>query len=107
MMWLRDAEPETFRAAAMLPPVAGYLLGWLTGVVVQDHANASSSLLYDVRGREWSDRLLAAADIDPRLLAPIRPAHTAACSPPRQPSSSGSRLPAWPWSAPATTTARL
>ena len=34
MMWLRDAEPETFRAAAMLPPVAGYLLGWLTGVVV-------------------------------------------------------------------------
>jgi xylulokinase len=77
IMWLRDAEPETFAAAAMLPPVAGYLLGWLAGVVAQDHANASSSLLYDVRSRDWSDRLLAAADLDPRLLAPIRPAHAA------------------------------
>jgi len=78
MMWLRDAEPETFKAAALLPPVAGYLLGWLAGIAAQDHANASSSLLYDVRARGWSDRLLAAADIDPRLLAPIRPAHEAA-----------------------------
>jgi len=77
IMWLRDAEPETFTAAAMLPPVAGYLLGWLAGVVAQDHANASSSLFYDVRRRNWSDRLLAAADIDPQLLAPIRPAHAA------------------------------
>jgi len=78
IMWLRDAEPEVFAAAELLPPVAGYLLGWLCGVVAQDHANASSSLLYDVRGRDWSDRLLQAAGIDPRLLAPILPAHAAA-----------------------------
>lgn len=78
IMWLRDTEPETFAEAALLPPVAGYLLGWLTGVVAQDHANASSSLLYDVRSRDWSDRLLQAADIDPRLLAPILPADAAA-----------------------------
>jgi xylulokinase len=78
IMWLRDTEPGTFTAAALLPPVSGYLLGWLAGVVAQDHANASSSLLYDVRSRDWSDRLLAAADIDLHLLAPIRPAHAAA-----------------------------
>jgi xylulokinase len=80
IMWLREAEPETYRAAAMLPPVAGYLLGWLTGVAAQDHANASSSLLYDVRRRAWSDQLLTAAGIDPALLAPIHPAHSAAGS---------------------------
>jgi xylulokinase len=78
IMWLRHAEPEIFAAAALLPPVAGYLLGWLSGVVAQDHANASSSLLYDVRARDWSDCLLRAADIDRRLLAPILPAHAAA-----------------------------
>ena len=58
-MWLRDGEPETYRAAAMLASVAGYLLGWLTGVVAQDHANASSTLLYDMRRRAWSEQLLA------------------------------------------------
>lgn len=76
MMWLREQEPGTFRETHLLPPVAGYLLGWLTGVTVQDHANASSTLLYDVGARDWSQALLAAADIDPRLLAPIVAAHS-------------------------------
>lgn len=78
MMWLRDEEPELFRRAAMLPPPSAYLLGWLTGRPLQDHANASSSLLYDVVAREWSSALLHAADIDPALLAPIAPAHEVA-----------------------------
>jgi xylulokinase len=76
MMWLRDVEPVVYRSADLLPPVAGYLLGWLTGVSVQDHANASSTLLYDVRARAWSEVLLDAAGIEPRLLAPIVVAHT-------------------------------
>ncbi|MDR0342130.1 MAG: hypothetical protein LBI49_03280 [Nocardiopsaceae bacterium] len=75
IMWLRDTEPEVYLSARLFPPVAGYLTGWLTGHAVQDHANASSTLLYDVRTREWSPELLKAADIDPRLLAPIQPAH--------------------------------
>jgi xylulokinase len=73
LMWLRDHEPEVFRAAVSFPPVGGYLLGWLTGVLAQDHANASSTLLYDVRAGAWDDQMLAAADIDPCLLAEIRP----------------------------------
>jgi xylulokinase len=75
LMWLRDHEPDVYRAAHLLPPVAGYLLGWLTGVVAQDHANASSTLLYDVRTRDWSPVLLDAAGIDASLLAPIAAAH--------------------------------
>ena len=73
VMWLRDNEPEVFRAAACFPPVGGYLLGWLTGVLAQDHANASSTLLYDVQAGAWDPQMLAAADIDPGLLAEIRP----------------------------------
>lgn len=75
MMWLRDTEPATYREARLLPPVAGYLTGWLTGVAAQDHANASSTLLYDIRSRAWSPALLEAAGIDPALLAPIVTAH--------------------------------
>jgi len=74
LMWLRTHEPEIFRAAVSFPPVGGYLLGWLTGVVAQDHANASSTLLYDVQAETWDPKMLAAADIDPALLAEIRPA---------------------------------
>jgi xylulokinase len=78
MMWLRDEEPDVFRSVALLPPPAAYLLGWLTGRPLQDHANASSSLLYDVSERRWSPRLLAAAEIDAELLSPIAPAHQVA-----------------------------
>jgi xylulokinase len=73
-MWLRDEEPEHYRAARWLAPVGGYLNGWLTGEVVQDHANASSTLLYDLRRRAFSDELVAHAGLDPERLPAIRPA---------------------------------
>ena len=73
LMWLRDNEPATFSRARSFPPVGGYLLGWLTGVLAQDHANASSTLLYDVRTGDWDDGMLQAAGIDPAVLAGIRP----------------------------------
>ena len=72
MMWLREHEPQVFAAARSLPPVAGYLLARLTGVLAQDHANASSSLVYDVTAGRWSDALLEAAGLDEALLPPIR-----------------------------------
>ena len=62
-MWIRDEEPDVYRASASLPPVAGYLVGWLTGAGFQDHANASSSLAYDVRRRDWSELLIEAAGL--------------------------------------------
>jgi xylulokinase len=73
LMWLREHEPETFAAASAFPPVGGYLLGWLTGVIAQDHANASSTLLYDVRTGTWDEAMLQAAGLDPAVLADIRP----------------------------------
>src|SRR5215212_5815535 len=77
-MWLADHEPATVRAARWLAPVAGYLVGWLTGNVVQDHANASSTMVYDIHTRGWSEELVAAAGLDPELLPPIAPAHDVA-----------------------------
>jgi xylulokinase len=73
-MWLRDEEPDHYRAARWLAPVGGHLNGWLTGEVVQDHANASSTLLYDVRCRAWCEELVAHAGLDPGRLPAIRPA---------------------------------
>jgi xylulokinase len=74
-MWLRDTEPDHYRAARWLAPVGGCLNGWLTGEVVQDHANASSTLVYDVHARGWCGELVAHAGIDPAKLPPIRASH--------------------------------
>jgi xylulokinase len=74
-MWLRDHEPDVYDSARWLASVGAYLNGWLTGETVHDHANASSSLLYDLEQRGWSDELVAAAGLDARHLPGIAPAH--------------------------------
>ncbi|MEP7025190.1 MAG: FGGY family carbohydrate kinase [Actinomycetota bacterium] len=73
LMWLRDNEPAMYASARSFPPVGGYVLGWLTGVLTQDHANASSTLLYSVRTGDWDEGLLEAAGLDPAKLAGITP----------------------------------
>jgi xylulokinase len=70
-MWLRDIEPEVYERTRWLAPVIGHLNGWLTGSVVQDHANASSTLLYDLAQRAWSSRLVDVAGLDAGRLPPI------------------------------------
>jgi xylulokinase len=74
-MWLRDHEPDHYRDARWLASVGGYLNGWLTGTTAHDHANASSSLLYDLQTRGWSSELVALAELDVRQLPAIAAAH--------------------------------
>ncbi len=73
-MWLRDSEPANYRATRWLASVGAHMNGWLTGEVVHDHANASSTLLYDLRRRAWSDELIGHAGLDAARLPEIRPA---------------------------------
>jgi xylulokinase len=72
MMWLRDHEPDLYGETRWLPAVGGYLVGWLTGEVLLDHANASSTLLYDVGAAAWSERLAEAAGIEMEMLPEVR-----------------------------------
>jgi xylulokinase len=64
MMWIAENEPEIYRQAVSLPSVGGYAVAWMTGRSIQDHANSSSTLLYDVVRRDWSDELIDAAGLD-------------------------------------------
>lgn len=74
MLWFRDTEPTIFERAAGLLLPGGALLAWLTGERLVDHANASSTLLYDVTARAWSSPMLAAAGLDAGRLGTIAPA---------------------------------
>jgi xylulokinase len=80
LMWLAENEPETYRQASSLPSVGGYVVAWLTGRSIQDHANSSSTLLYDVRARDWSDTLIDAAGLDRAKLPEIGAAHEPAAT---------------------------
>ncbi len=74
IMWFREERPEFLgRTRAYLLP-GSYLVAQLTGEIVVDHANASSTMLYDVEARTWSPTLLERCELDASLLAPIRSA---------------------------------
>ena len=74
-MWLRDHEPDNYARTRWLDSPAAFLNGWLAGAVVHDHANASSSLLYDLATRDWSPELVQLAGLDEHRLPAITSAH--------------------------------
>lgn len=65
MMWLRETSSEEI--ARFVPPLT-FVTSWLTGEVAQDEANASSSMLFDVTTRRWSEPLLEISGLDERAL---------------------------------------
>jgi xylulokinase len=71
ILWLRDNDPDAYEAAVAFPPVGGYVLHRLTNRLAVDHANASSSMLYDIRARQWSAELLEEFGLDESQLGEI------------------------------------
>jgi xylulokinase len=72
LLWLRRHEPEVYdRIAHVLLP-KDYVRLKLFGELETDVADASGTLLFDVAGRRWSDDVLAALEIPPEWLPPVR-----------------------------------
>lgn len=69
--WVRDHEPETFARVAHVCLAKDYVVHRLTGRLVTDPSDASSTNAYDQAAGAWSGRVLDAAGIDPGLFPPI------------------------------------
>lgn len=67
LMWVRDHEPNVFAATRSVCVAKDYVNLKLTGLLVTDHSDASSTDAYDLQAGAWSATLLDAADIDPGL----------------------------------------
>lgn len=67
LLWVREHEPKVWESVAawMLPK--DYILFRLTGEHVTDVGDASGTLLFDIRKRRWSEKLLATFDIPPAI----------------------------------------
>lgn len=71
ILWLRNHEPEAYgRLAKVLLP-KDYIRFRLTGEYASDMADASGTLLLDVKKRAWSDEVLAALDLNPALMPAV------------------------------------
>lgn len=71
LLWLREHESDNYTRIdrALLPK--DYLRWALTGDFASEVSDASGTLLFDVRGRRWSDAMLQALDIPARWLPPV------------------------------------
>ena len=73
ILWYRNAEPEMYRRIAKVIGTKDYINYRLTGRIATDYSYASGSGVYDLLGWNYSDELLAAADLPRELLPDITP----------------------------------
>ncbi|MCB0325330.1 MAG: xylulokinase, partial [Bdellovibrionales bacterium] len=63
LLWVRAHEPEVFGKIAHILLPKDYVRFRLSGTLATDLADASGTLLLDVKHRHWSEELLEAAEI--------------------------------------------
>ena len=72
ILWLMRQEPDIFRRAHKLMVPGGYLVARLTGKFTIDFSRASTTLLFDIRRKEWHRPFLDALGIPvEKLPAPM------------------------------------
>lgn len=68
LLWVKENEPETYRNAWKMVHAKDYIIHRLTGELVTDYSDASSTNLLDIERKVWSDELLEAFEIRKDLL---------------------------------------
>jgi xylulokinase len=63
ILWLRDNEPDAYARVRHLMLPKDYINLMLTGEVASDASDASGTLLFDIREREWSVGMIERLDI--------------------------------------------
>ncbi|MDQ5853931.1 MAG: xylulokinase, partial [Chloroflexota bacterium] len=76
IMWVRANEPDAFARTHAVVLAKDYIVFRLTGRLVTDPSDASSTNAFDQRTGAWSQELLAAAELDPALLPEVVPSAT-------------------------------
>ncbi|MEF2071679.1 xylulokinase [Consotaella aegiceratis] len=73
LLWLRQNEPENFKAIRHILLPHDYLNYWLTGRCVAEYGDASGTAFFDIRRRRWALEPLAAIDGGSGFLAQALP----------------------------------
>ncbi len=76
LRWMQEHEPEILARADKWLLIEDFVNYMLCGRMATDYSMASTTLLFDQRRRIWSEPMLAAAEIDGRLLCEPLPSGT-------------------------------
>jgi xylulokinase len=71
LLWIRKHEPEIWKKAKSVLLPKDYVRFRLSGDKASDVADASGTLLFDVKNRCWSEEILSAFEIDRKLLPTV------------------------------------
>ncbi len=71
LLWLRDHEPETYRAARWALQPKDWLRLRLTGEAASEPSDASATLLYDLSADDWAREVVETLGLRRELLAPL------------------------------------
>ncbi|GMA13986.1 sugar kinase [Deinococcus metallilatus] len=85
LLWLREQEGDTYRAARWALQPKDWLRLHLTGEARAEPSDASGTLLYDLEGEDWNRALLDRLGLRPGLLAPLLPSRAVAGTLKREP----------------------
>ncbi len=72
VLWVRNHEPEVFARARLLVLPKDYIRLLLTGEAAMERSDAAGTNLLDVRTGDWSPEVLAALDLPPDFVPPVR-----------------------------------
>ena len=72
LLWMRDEEPHLFDQARTLLLPKDFVRLVMTGEKATEPSDAAGTLLFDVRRGRWSEEMVAALRLDPRMLPPVR-----------------------------------
>jgi autoinducer-2 kinase len=74
--WLRRHRPEILDTARQMSMISDWVLFKLCGQIATDPSSGSSSGLFDLRLRRWSETLAARLGLPPHLFPPVRESGT-------------------------------
>jgi len=70
-LWIARHEPEVFASIAHVGMLGDWLLTKLSGAFVTDPSLGSSSGMFDLAERDWSDRVLELCGLDRAVFPPV------------------------------------
>jgi xylulokinase len=78
LRWIQQADADRWQHTHTILLPKDYVRWCLTGEYHTDPSDASGTLLFDVRQRNWSTEILTALEIDRSRLPPVQPSSTVA-----------------------------
>ena len=70
LLWVRENEPENFRAIRHILLPKDFIRLRLTGELFTDLSDASNTILFNINKQQWSSEILQLVDLDEKYLPP-------------------------------------